>query len=281
MRYRVFDPAMTIEPGETVIVETINHMTPIVRSEDDIHAHGTLEYQEREETGPIYVRGAVPGDALAVKIEKIEPVGLPHAHGGGPLSDIYPQKPLAFPIESGRCSLPGGLSVPLATMVGDIYTTPSTMYGSYYDHGGNMDFTEVKPGNVLYLPVFHEGGLLVLGDVHAFQGDGEIFMEGGETAAEVTITVDVNRDYQLKRPMVETEDVYIFLACREMLFDSIRLATEDAVDLTSQLFGVSKEDAYIYCSMAGSLRFGGCLCNKRATERDVLVGLSVPKDCRR
>ena len=64
-------------------------------------------------------------------------------------------------------------------MIGDIYTTPdATVDTTYIDHGGNMDFTEVQPGNTLYLPVFREGGLLVLGDVHALQGDGEIYGEG-------------------------------------------------------------------------------------------------------
>ena len=101
-RYQVFDPALTIESGETIIVETINHMTPIVRSEKDLHPHGSPQYLEREETGPIYIRGARPGDALAIYIEQIETVGLPHAHGWGPLAETYPQAPIAFPVENGR-----------------------------------------------------------------------------------------------------------------------------------------------------------------------------------
>ena len=92
-RYRVFDPAITIESGETIIVETVNHMTPVVRNEDDLHPHGSPEYCEREETGPIYVRGARPGDMLAIRIENIRLVGLPHAHGSGPHCDRFPQRP--------------------------------------------------------------------------------------------------------------------------------------------------------------------------------------------
>ncbi|MDI7276933.1 MAG: acetamidase/formamidase family protein, partial [Anaerolineae bacterium] len=80
-RYRVLDPVCTIDPGETVVVETVNHMTPVVRSEEDLHPHGSPGYREREETGPIYVRGVRPGDTLAIRIEGIEIVGLPHAHG--------------------------------------------------------------------------------------------------------------------------------------------------------------------------------------------------------
>jgi len=77
-RYQVLKSAITIEPGETIIVETINHMTPIVRSREDLHPHGSPQYREREKTGPIYVNGAGPGDALAIHIGEIEMVGLPH-----------------------------------------------------------------------------------------------------------------------------------------------------------------------------------------------------------
>jgi len=160
MRYRIFDPVLTIESGETIVVETINHMTPIVWSERDLHPHGSPEFREREETGPIAVRGAKPGDMLAVYIEKIEIVGLPHAQGSGPLAEKFPQEPMIFPVKDDRCIFPGGLSVPLSPMIGDIYTTPSSSTPQYFDigdHGGNMDFTEVKPGNTLYLPRLSRG----------------------------------------------------------------------------------------------------------------------------
>lgn len=279
-RYQIFEPALTIDPGETILVETVNHMTPIVRDESDLHAHGSPDYREREETGPIHVRGAMPGDMLSVRIERIEMVGVPHAHGSGPLSDRFPQKPLALPIDGDCCKLPGGLSTPLAPMIGDIYTTPSDPRPAFFDHGGNMDFTEIKPGNTLYLPVFREGGLLVLGDVHAVQGDGEIFGEGAECAADVTLTIDVDRTYRLPRPLVETPDQLIALACCGPLFESTRLAVEDMTDLLARLHDISPEDAYIYCTVAGSLRIAGCLARKSWVDKCCLVGLSVSKTVR-
>ena len=109
-RYRVYEPALTIDPGETILVETINHMTPIVRGKADLHPHGSAGYREREETGPISVRGAQPGDMLAVRIEKIEIKGIPHTHGGGPLVGQFPQTPMLFPIKDGQCVLPAGLT---------------------------------------------------------------------------------------------------------------------------------------------------------------------------
>jgi amidase len=278
-RYRVFDPVLTIDPGETILVETINHMTPVVRSVADLHPHGSPEYREREETGPIYVRGAQPGDMLAIHIEHIDIIGLPHAHGWGPLADVYPQEPIGFPVRNGRCELPGGISVPLHPMIGDIYTTPTS--SQYFDHGGNMDFTEVRPGNTLYLPVFHEGGLLVMGDVHAAQGDGEVLGEGAESTADVTVSISIDREYRNPRPVVETPDALICLACRDTLFRSIRLATEDMTELLSNIHGISKADAYILCTLTGSIRMGGSLSAQRFTEGGCLVCLSAEKDISR
>ena len=111
-RYQVFEPALVIEPGETLVVETINHMTPIVRGLEDLAPHGSPRYREREETGPIAVLGARAGDMLAVRIEAISIVGLPHVHGSGPLADRFPQEPLAFPVVGDRLRFPGGVAVP-------------------------------------------------------------------------------------------------------------------------------------------------------------------------
>ena len=162
-------------------------------------------------------------------------------------------------------------------MIGDIYTICLDR-PSYYDQGGNMDFTEVRPGNTLYLPVYHEGGLLVLGDVHAAQGDGELLGEGAETAADVTVTLDVDRMYRCARPVVETPDSLITLACRGPLYDGLRLAMEDMVGLLSRLHGFREPDAYALCGLTGSIRLAGCLSRRKAAEEHCIVALSVPKD---
>ena len=166
-------------------------------------------------------------------------------------------------------------------MIGDIYTTPdSTVDTTYIDHGGNMDFTEVQPGNTLYLPVFREGGLLVLGDVHALQGDGEIYGEAAECAADVTLSMNVDTIYRSARPVIETPDSLICMAGASGLFESIRLAVEDMTKLLARFCGLSEPDAYIFSTMAGSVRMAGCVASQRWVDSRVLVGLSVPKDVR-
>lgn len=281
-RYRVEESVATVDPGETIVVETINHMTPVVRSEADLHVHGTDGYQERRETGPIAVAGAEPGDMIAIHIEAIVVVGVPHAKGWGPLGNRYPQEPVLFPVHGDRIEIAGGLTVPMAPMIGDIYTTPLSPSGNFHDHGGNMDFAEIKPGNTLYLPVFKPGGLLVLGDVHAAMGDGEIFGEGAETAADVTLTIDIDRTYRHPRPLVETPDTLYTIACRGKLASSLALAVEDMTELISRLYGVSKADAYRIATIPGSARNAGCLnYGGKPIEEWSIIALGVPKDIQR
>lgn len=281
-RYRRFEPAATVRSGETIVVETINHMTPVVHGEADLHRHGTEGYQERRETGPIYVEGAEPGDMLAIRIESIEVVGVPHALGGGPLARRYRQEPVLLPVHGKRIELAKGLSVPLAPMVGDIYTTPLSPHGLFHDHGGNMDFAEIRPGNTLYLPVFRPGGLLVLGDVHAAMGDGEIFGEGAETASDVTVTIGIDREYRHPRPLVEAPEALYTIACRGAMPASIRLAMEDMVELTSRRFEIPAAEAYKLCCLCGSVRNAGCLnYNGTPITEWSIVALGVPRDIQR
>ena len=70
MRYRVHKPVIEIDLGESLLVETVNSRTPVIRTAEDAN---TKSYREREETGPIYVNGIKQGDVLAIRIKDIEP----------------------------------------------------------------------------------------------------------------------------------------------------------------------------------------------------------------
>ena len=76
-RYHVREPVAEVELGETFVVETINFRSPVIRTPADANPK---VYREREETGPIYVRGIEPGSVLAIHIEEIRPEG----HASGP-----------------------------------------------------------------------------------------------------------------------------------------------------------------------------------------------------
>ena len=64
--------ALTIQPGETVQIETEDTFNGLVRKQGD---HRDLEKKPHgnPQSGPIFIEGAAKGDTLAVQIVKIEP----------------------------------------------------------------------------------------------------------------------------------------------------------------------------------------------------------------
>ena len=82
-----------------------------------------------------------------------------------------------------------GLSWPITPFIGTLGVCPDrevlTSVDGQGDWGGNIDVRDVAPGNRIYLPVSHDGGLFYLGDVHASQGDTELTGTAAETNATV------------------------------------------------------------------------------------------------
>ena len=237
-RYRVIESVAEVELGQSFMVETVNFRTPIIRTVQDANP---ATYREREETGPIYVRGIAPDDVLAIEIEDIRPEG--HASGGWWRD---PHENSFLPIADGRVHFPGGLDTPLRMMVGDIYVTPSSPCTNPDRNGGNMDFKDVAPGNTLYLRAEREGGLLVLGDLHAAQGDGEILGLAAECAGVVQLRITKDETYRPVRPLITKAGSFICLAFHEDYAQARDLAVNDASDILARVAGVTREEAYLY-----------------------------------
>ena len=271
-RYQVREPILEVELGETFLVETINFRTPIIRTPQD--ANPPI-YREREETGPIYIRGIRAGDVLAIHIEDIQPQG--HASGGW-WDD--PKVNSFLEIEDGKVRFPGGLWAALRPMIGDIYVTPARCpLPNPWDNGGNMDFRDVAAGHTLCLRAELDGGLLVLGDVHAYQGDGELLGLAAECAANVRLRISKDERYLPDRPLVVKPSSFVSIACRKEYAEARDLAARDASRILARLAGVSEKEAFLYCTTCGDLRNGavwGMGKEGWAGNLPVVVGLEVP-----
>jgi len=137
-------------------------------------------------TGPIFVKGLKPGDVLAVKVLAIRPIGTGYAGAGSGAKRIMRQ----FYFSGNGIRFSDYISLRARPMIGVIGVAPrkgrySNMIAG--DHGGNLDCNLVRAGSTIYLPIFVEGGLLAIGDVHATMGDGEVGGQGIEVAAEVEV----------------------------------------------------------------------------------------------
>lgn len=272
MRYRVHKPVTKIDLGESLLVETINFGTPVIHTAEDANPKS---YREREETGPIYVNGIKQGDVLAIHIKDIKPEG--HASGG--IWDDSKENSF-LRIEDDNVNFPGGLWAPKQMMIGDIYVTPENVNcPNPWDNGGNMDFKDVAPGNTLYLRSELEGGLLVLGDVHACQGDGELYGLGAECAANVKIKIMKDETFLPERPMIRKCDSFISIACRHDYAEALKLSMKDASEILSRIAGVTQKEAFLYCTTVGDLRNGAIWPMRYGITQEsppLVVGLEVP-----
>jgi amidase len=217
-------------------------------------------------TGPVYVEGAEPGDALAVSIHDIElgeqgwSVYIP---GAGALaramgSEMFVRR---IPVGGGRAQLTSSIDCPVAPMIGCIGLAPegvdaSTVMPSYVT-GGNMDLTDAAPGATVFLPVEVPGALLYLGDIHAVMSRGESSFVAIEIAGRATVSVDVVKDHLLPAPQIETPTEYVCVGLGDPVQDSIDMAYEAMFSVLVDGHGWSKDDAYVVMSALAHTELGG------------------------
>lgn len=216
-------------------------------------------------TGPIWVEGADRGDVLEVRLLSYE---FLHEYGvtgfipnSGTLPDEFPYarfKLIRFD-RSRTAQVAKGVTIPLAPFFGSIGVAPDPLAGRISSgppgsHTGNLDNKELVAGSTLYLPVHVPGALLSLGDGHAAQGDGEVTLTGLETSLRGTIQVSVRKNRSLRWPRAESPSHFIVMGLHPDLDEAARLATREAIDFLVTEQSMSRDDAYLLCSLAIDLR---------------------------
>lgn len=210
-------------------------------------------------TGPVYIEGAKPGDALCVRIRaiRLESVGVTMTiPGAGLLPDQVNGK-------VNMCRLTDktfffkDVELPLNPMIGVIGVAPAEggiSCGVPGAHGGNMDTTGIGQGSMLYLPVFVPGALFGLGDLHAAMGDGEVCVTGIETVGEVDLSLDLEKNMRLPCPLLKTRDELAFLASAESTDQALQLSVRYMNDLLVRETDLDLDDALMLMSLCGNAR---------------------------
>jgi amidase len=111
----------------------------------------------------------------------------------------------------------------------------------------------VCAGSTVYLPVFHPGALLFLGDCHQIQGDGELCGVAPETDADVTVTVEVLKGKTIPRPRILARDRFMVLASAKTLEESVKLAVRDAIDMFVEEKGLTEDEAYLLITLKADI----------------------------
>ena len=277
VHWGIFDaslsPVLEVESGDTVTLHCISGTPEILPHGkfDILPEH--LEVHERVQpeavghimTGPVAIKGAMPGDVLEVRILDIK---LRQDWGWnairpllGALSDEFPDtRLLHIPLDRERmvAELPWGVDLPLNPFFGVLGVAPPPAWGRITSiiprqHGGNMDIKDLMPGTTLYLPVFNPGAQFSAGDGHAAQGDGEVCVTAIETCLTGTFEFHLRKDMTLNSPRAETPTHYITMAFDPDLDEAAKQALRFMLALIQEKANLSKEDAYTLCSIAADL----------------------------
>lgn len=245
-------PICTIKPGEIVQVETADaeEFVKDIKTNNDIIPEDFDENYVTPATGPFFVEGAEPGDTLVVEflaIDIVPPSFTCALKGIGLTKDLFQNAPATFvyEVKNGYLYLNEDIRYPIKPMVGIVGTTPLEKFRVFLigDHGGNVDDPESTTGSFIYLPVYHKGGLIAFGDVHASQGEGETLM-GVETDAVVTFRVHILKNIKVDGMRIETKDKWAILATGYESFDeTIKIAAHRMAKFLMERLDISIEEA--------------------------------------
>lgn len=221
-------------------------------------------------TGPIYVNGAEPGDALQIEILDI----VPNAYGFnlnpetsfaklGLLAEEYPQGKVRWyrvDLKQMKFEFAPGIEIPVRPFPGTIgVELPEAGMWSNVPpgrHGGNMDNKDLVAGTVLYLPVWVKGAGLKTGDSHLAQGHGEVNLNALEGAfRNMTVRITVRKDLKelVDWPLASSPSHWIIMGFHTDLLQSCKMAVRRAISFLEKQYGLEPMEAYAFCSMAVDL----------------------------
>jgi len=274
-------PLARVRAGDTVATKTL-----------DAGGHDEFGARRAEPgnplTGPFYVEGAEPGDALVVRFERVSMnrnwgwssfrlllAALTPEYVEGIYSDRYKQDLIRkgranlvpWDIDLGRkvvrlrepASSRMKLEFPATVMLGCVgvaapgeFAPTSGPSGSY---GGNLDYNEIGEGATVILPVYHRGALLFIGDGHALQADGEPAGTGVETSMDVEFRVEVLKKASLSGPRVETAQELISLGSQPEFASSLdralQMASTDMARWLAQDYQLEPWAAHLLIGLEG------------------------------
>ncbi|HQT62887.1 MAG: amidase [Acidocella sp. 20-57-95] len=279
VRFGIFDasipPSLTIQSGDTVVVETVSGGAPempesgfvIPPALAAIHHANLPQLGPHLITGPIAIAGALPGDTLEVRIEKIE-IAADWGWCGifpllGTLPAEYLEKDISYiPVDraANTAKLPWGPSLELSPFFGVMGVAPAPVYGALSSkeprsHGGNLDNRELTAGSTLFLPVFVPGANFSAGDGHGIQGDGEVCVNALEICLNGMFTFILHQTTDpatapLLYPRAETPTHYISMGMHEDLDQAVQIALREMINFICSRTHLTPIEAYKTCSLA-------------------------------
>jgi acetamidase/formamidase len=275
------EPAQRIEPGATILFHCQDSSAGQLGPSSTVADVAALDFGRiNPVSGPIFVEGAAPGDALKITLDSFTPQARDGAGFGwtanipgfGLLADQFKDPALhvwkydpgsmapALFGKAGRVPLK-----PFAGTIGNALAEPG-LHSVVPPRrvGGNLDIRDLAAGTVLYLPVEVAGALFSVGDTHAAQGDGEVCGTAIESPMDVVLTIDLVKDARLKFPRfttpgpvtthLDTKGYEVTTGIGPDLMSAARDAVAGMIDLLCASRQMAAVDAYMLVSTCGDLR---------------------------
>jgi acetamidase/formamidase len=274
-------PAERVAPGSTILFHCHDSSAGQLGPSSTLQDVVNLDFGRiNPVSGPIFVEGAEPGDALKVTLEGFTPqlregtawgwtANIP---GFGLLADQFTDPALIVWTYDAQTMSPAmwGREAriplkPFAGTIGNALAEPghhSVVPPRWV--GGNLDIRDLAAGSTLYLPVEVAGGLFSVGDTHAAQGDGEVCGTAIESPMDVVLTLDLVKGANLRTPRFTTEGPVtrhldakgyeVTTGIGPDLMAGARDAVMNMIDLLCATRGMSAVEAYMLCSVCGDLR---------------------------
>ncbi len=269
------EPVLEAESGATVELETVDasggQLTPRSSAADVADMDMT---RVNPVTGPVYVKGAQPGDVLEIEIRELRARDwgwtaiIPDF---GLLAGEFPEPWLnVSEVDAANRTVyfTDGVALPFDPFPGTIGIAPeepgqhSVLPPTKW--GGNLDIKHLRVGTTLLLPVAVEGALFSVGDTHAAMGDGEVCGTAVESAMDIAVRLSVRKDINIPYPQYHVpagqlaqagqSSYHVCTGVGPDLFEATREATRATVDHIEQTYGRSRQEAYAIASVAVDLK---------------------------
>ncbi len=274
-------PAERVEPGSTILFHCHDSSAGQLGPSSKLADVTALDFGKiNPVSGPIWVEGAMPGDALKITIDSFTPQAqngrgwgwTANIPGFGLLADQFTDPALIIwdfdPATMAPALWSSQARIPLKPFAGTIGCAPAEAgHHSVVPPrrvGGNLDIRDLAAGTTLYLPVEVAGALFSVGDTHAAQGDGEVCGTAIESPMDVVLTLDLVKGANLKMPRFTTpgpvtthldaKGYEVTTGIGPDLMTGARDAVAGMVDFLCASRSISAVEAYMLCSTCGDLR---------------------------
>ncbi len=270
------EPVQTVGPGDIVEFEVVDASGGQLDADSTVADVDALDFAKvNPVTGPVYIDGAEPGDAIKVTFLEFAPSGwgwTANIPGFGLLADQFTDSALHIWNYDATTMLPTaygpGGRVPLKPFTGTIGLAPAEagLHSVVPPRrvGGNMDVRDLSRGVDLYLPVEVAGGLFSVGDTHAAQGDGEVCGTAIESPMRVALKFDIEKGANLAFPRFDTpgpvarhlDDLgyHVTMGIGPDLMQATRDSVSGMIDNLTRRHQMSAVDAYMLSSVCADLR---------------------------